>query len=96
MDLQMPEMDGIAATKIILADFTTHNGFVPSIVAVTANTFESDREDCVNAGMVDFIPKPIAIEALEKCLTGLALKATQAPQSGIIVADWTLSEETQL
>jgi PAS domain S-box-containing protein len=61
MDLQMPEMDGITATKEILNNV---NGKAPKIIAMTANIFEEDREKCRQAGMSDFIPKPISLDVL--------------------------------
>jgi len=66
MDIQMPEMDGIKATKAIRdIGFDT----VP-IVAMTANAMKGDREKCLEAGMDDYIPKPVkrelVFEMLEK------------------------------
>lgn len=56
MDLQMPEMDGITATRIIL-DMENHKK--PKVVAVTANVLQEDRDKCFEAGMDDFMAKPI-------------------------------------
>jgi PAS domain S-box-containing protein len=59
MDIQMPEMDGIEATKFIRSDKSgVFNSKIP-IIAVTAYAFTEDRERCFDAGMNDFIPKPI-------------------------------------
>ncbi len=59
MDMQMPELDGIECTKIIREYEKSKNSANPVyIVAVTANTFSKDRQDCFNAGMNDFISKP--------------------------------------
>ena len=68
MDVQMPEMDGLEATRQIrLQGFTD----VP-IVAMTANAMVGDREKCIESGMDDYITKPIKREVvfkiLEKCL----------------------------
>ncbi len=57
MDLQMPRMDGMAATRAIRA-LPGRKG-ATAIVAMTANTLESDRKACLDAGMDDYIPKPI-------------------------------------
>nr|CRH05716.1 Putative Histidine kinase with two PAS 3 domain, HisKA domain, HATPase c domain, Response regulator receiver domain and Hpt domain [Candidatus Magnetococcus massalia] len=55
MDLQMPEMDGLEATKRIRADL----GSSLPILAMTANAMHGDRERCLEAGMDDHIPKPV-------------------------------------
>ncbi|MEP5701460.1 MAG: PAS-domain containing protein [Sneathiella sp.] len=57
MDIQMPEMDGYAATREI-RKFPGHISEIP-IIAVTANAMFSDRQKCLEAGMNDFISKPI-------------------------------------
>lgn len=68
MDIQMPEMDGIEATVNIRNDISGE--FDPNIpiVAVTAYAFAEDRERCYDAGMNDFIPKPINNAKLESVL----------------------------
>lgn len=70
MDMQMPNMDGVTATKVIRAIDT---GDTLPIIAMTANAFEEDKAECLAAGMNDFITKPVAPERfydiLLKCLT---------------------------
>ncbi len=56
MDVQMPVMDGIEATKIIRNDLKLHD--IP-IIAMTAHAMYGDKERCLEAGMSDYIPKPI-------------------------------------
>ena len=67
MDLQMPELDGMDATRQIIAEHPP--GRRPRIVALTANAFEEDREACLQAGMDDYVSKPLKAETLEAALT---------------------------
>ena len=64
MDIQMPEMDGLEATRLIRAEHQHQ----PMIIAITANALPEDRGECLKAGMNDYISKPINIEALLKIL----------------------------
>jgi len=57
MDCLMPEMDGLEATRIIRA--RTDYGSIVPIVAMTANAFAEDRRACLEAGMSDYLPKPV-------------------------------------
>ncbi|MET3106329.1 PAS domain S-box-containing protein [Oxalobacteraceae bacterium GrIS 2.11] len=61
MDMQMPDMDGLEATRRILTHADMQS--IP-IIAMTANAMSKDREACLAAGMVDHIPKPINVEHL--------------------------------
>ncbi len=69
MDCLMPKLDGFEATKIIKKEWSKEK--CPRIIAITANAMPEDKEKCLNAGMDDYISKPISIEtltsALEKC-----------------------------
>lgn len=60
MDVQMPEVDGIEATRFIRSNFDMQ----PIIIAMTANAMESDKQECLEAGMDDFISKPVNLEHL--------------------------------
>jgi len=66
MDLLMPEMDGLEATKQIKE--LVVNKSRPKIIAMTANSMLGDRELCIDAGMDDYINKPIRIDELETAL----------------------------
>ncbi len=77
MDVQIPEMDGLEATRCIrqkiLSGFQNLTGLAaqPRIIAMTANAMQGDREVCLEAGMDDYISKPIRIKelvaALQRC-----------------------------
>ncbi|NEP83991.1 MAG: response regulator [Okeania sp. SIO3B3] len=68
MDMQMPEMDGLEATRILHQRYSTE--LCPRIIAVTANAMLEDRNKCLEAGMSDFISKPIKIQELADVLQG--------------------------
>lgn len=67
MDMQMPEMDGITATKMI----REANISQPWIIALTANALVQDRQICLDAGMNDFLAKPLVITELTEALKKL-------------------------
>ena len=63
MDVQMPEMDGLEATRRIRA-----SGLNTQIIAMTAHALKEIREECLQAGMNEYISKPIRIEELQNTL----------------------------
>ncbi|MFH1026665.1 MAG: response regulator, partial [Pseudomonadota bacterium] len=67
MDVQMPEMDGLEASRRIKGNWPP--GARPRIIAMTANAMQGDREKCLAAGMDDYITKPIRTEALVSALS---------------------------
>ncbi len=71
MDMQMPEIDGIEATKIIRS--LVNSGFDPDIpiIALTAHAFKESKERCLEAGMNGFITKPFRIEDINREITNV-------------------------
>jgi signal transduction histidine kinase/ActR/RegA family two-component response regulator len=72
MDIQMPEMGGLEATELI-----RKAGKNSVIIALTANAIEGDKDECLKAGMNDYLSKPIKLEALVAILEKWALHNTQ-------------------
>ena len=66
MDLQMPEMDGIEASRIIINELEDSNK--PKIIALTANVSDEVKEACVQVGMSDYMTKPLKIDKLATIL----------------------------
>jgi CheY-like chemotaxis protein len=73
MDVQMPEMDGLEASRRITRRWNAQER--PRIVAMTANAMQGDREACLAAGMDDYLTKPIRVEALLGAIAGTRLRA---------------------
>ncbi len=73
MDMQMPEMDGLEATRRIRDEFPADQQ--PRIIAVTANAMKGDRERCIEVGMDDYISKPLRKEDLQAALQRAGLLA---------------------
>ena len=74
MDMQMPEMDGLEATRKIVERYSPEER--PYIIALTANAMHGDRERCINAGMNDYISKPIRLEDLREAFDRCPVKET--------------------
>ena len=64
MDVQMPVKDGLEATRMIRLCLNTQ----PVIIAMTANAIQGDRQECLNAGMDDYISKPFKIDELSRMI----------------------------
>ncbi|HSG79617.1 MAG TPA: response regulator, partial [Acidimicrobiia bacterium] len=79
MDVQMPEMDGLEATRRIRARELVEGGHVP-VVALTAYAMDADRARCLAAGMDAFVSKPFRAEELEETLEEVARRF---PQDGV-------------
>ncbi|MEO0801384.1 MAG: response regulator [Cyanobacteria bacterium J06642_2] len=84
MDVQMPEMDGLEATRRLRRDWPPESQ--PRVVAMTAHVMQGDRESCLAAGMDDYIAKPVRLEAmvevLERCQP-VAEPSTSAPTTAV-------------
>jgi signal transduction histidine kinase len=66
MDIQMPEMDGLEATRQITKKYGEN---APPVIAMTANVLSENEHDCKDAGMKDFLSKPFTIERLEAIIS---------------------------
>lgn len=66
MDVQMPEMDGLTAARYIVQNWSDNQR--PKIIAMTASAFQEDKQNCLDAGMDDYISKPIRIEQVQEML----------------------------
>ena len=66
MDMQMPEMDGLTATREIVAAYQPEQR--PIIIAMTANVLQEDRDACLAAGMNDFLSKPLRFQTLQSAI----------------------------
>ncbi len=80
MDVQMPEMDGLTATRAIRRREATGNIPFTPIIALTAHAMKGDRERCLEAGMDDYITKPIRPLDLATVLARFGLKQSNAVQ----------------
>ena len=78
MDVNMPIMDGLEATQLILSMYANT---APTLIALTASVLEEDRQRCLEAGMVGFLGKPLRIDELGEALARYAPEAAVAPDS---------------
>jgi CheY-like chemotaxis protein len=82
MDVQMPEMDGLEATRRIrqLSPPELASGAQPRIIAMTANAMREDCEICLAAGMDDYVSKPVQVEELVRALSKCRPRRRRAPR----------------
>lgn len=78
MDIQMPVMDGLTATRRLRALALDQQ---PKVVAMTANVFNEDRAACLAAGMDDFLAKPLRLEEVRRMLADLRREAGADPMT---------------
>ncbi len=93
MDVQMPEMDGLAATTAIRENEKTSSAHLP-IFAMTAHAMKGDRERCLEAGMDGYITKPVRFSDIEETLAGLASAPVTVakPKLADEAASWNKAE----
>ena len=84
MDVNMPVMDGLEASRLILA---AHATLALPIIALTASVLEEDRQRCVEAGMVGFLPKPLRMDELSEALTCHARQPAHQNATEVTVVD---------
>jgi len=78
MDCNMPELDGLEATRILRAGAGSVRDANMPVIALTANAMDGDRELCLAAGMNDFLAKPVSIAALRQAIERVREKARSA------------------
>ncbi|WP_426147916.1 response regulator [Polaromonas sp. DSR2-3-2] len=84
MDANMPVMDGFVASRLILA---AHGASAPPLIALTASVLEEDRQRCLKAGMIGFLPKPLRIDELSEALARYARQPGHENVAEIIAPD---------
>jgi CheY-like chemotaxis protein len=82
MDVQMPVMDGLEATRAIRAQEAESGGHLP-IVALTAHAYASDRAECASAGMDEYLTKPVVPSAMHETILRLLSPAEERPPSDV-------------
>ncbi|MEP6966376.1 MAG: response regulator, partial [Polaromonas sp.] len=90
MDANMPVMDGFVASRLIIS---SHGKAAPPIIALTASVLEEDRQRCLEAGMVGFLPKPLRIDELSESLALYARPPESEDAIKIIAIDTTSTSE---
>lgn len=98
MDCQMPVMDGFAATRLLREEEMRLGRYTP-IIALTAHAMQGDRENCINAGMDDYISKPVDMESLQKVIGRWLPSGAASTRSNSLQPDFSTQDvfdETQI
>jgi len=91
MDVSMPRMNGLESTRLIREWERKNEQRRCPIIAITANAYSEDRQACLDAGMDDFIAKPIMVEQLSASLNKYLGRGVTRPESAIISANTSAS-----
>ncbi|MEX2088409.1 MAG: response regulator, partial [Bacteroidota bacterium] len=95
MDVQMPQMDGLDATRHIVGRWSKKDR--PVIIALTADAMQGDRDKCIEAGMDDYLAKPIHLDQLRDTLLRIAAgRHREAPSASPETAALASLEESVL
>ena len=94
MDVEMPEMDGFEATAVIRSQEQQKGTHIP-IIAMTAHAMKGDRERCLDAGMDDYVSKPIrareVVAKLQTLAEGIRLNEDVKSEEGVLSIKWFFS-----
>ena len=90
MDIMMPEMDGMETTRRIIERYPPESR--PRIIALTANAMRGDRERCLDAGMDDYLAKPLRVDRLKESLAACATvrAGDEQPEENALAGEKTL------
>ena len=94
MDVQMPEMDGYEATGTIRQREQESGAHIP-IIGLTANAMKGDREACLDAGMDDYVPKPVRWEALREAIVRLDIQPKNPPPPALETTEDILQDAVE-
>ncbi len=95
MDCQMPEMDGYEATNIIRSENSAVRDHNVPIIAMMANAMKGDREKCIEAGMDDYVTKPVDVTELDKAIARNLSNEKKQQLSTASIPKVTISDETK-